>query len=1614
MPPHADRAAGVADRLGGHEGRCPFGAHERDDVLARAHRVAPGQTAVDRDKLGAVPVRAHLEDKFQTVAHADGLGVVRRGELRQVHVHGQQTAGVGRKGLILRAVERGGLTGGLCKSRARAIGVVTIFGRETVAVYAAAQGHAGVRQRRAVRAEQLHLRDRGAAQLDGIERIQLAPHAAALAALERETGHRAAVGHAAADRRRTQVGGDAVRLEQRQRAVAVRRKRVGLALAVLIGDFGPDRRGELEQVQPVLQRLDIDLDRVAERGQGAVRGGDGVRAVPQAAQQQDGLGQVARVGILLERRVQAALAVVEADRALRLVLDRPALTGRGAPLDRVIQDAPVEVPGVDADGLHQAQLAAQSGDRLRRGQTAYGLARIRADRRGGRRAAGNGVFERDLVPALAARQDLKRAGAVDRDRRGGDAPGRVCAVFRLRGDDIAVLELLRRLGRQGIAARSGLFRRCVDGLAVLFDRERELTRIRVRGQVEIVHRPADLDRLTAREQRRFQSGQRDRRRLRANEDLRVGRQLLHRAARLRLRRQTQDAGRRAAARDGGEAVSGDGQAGRAALEHGLPDRLRVRCDTGACIEPRGDLSVRRGVLGEVGGEMHGLVRAQTGVYRVRARREQQARPAAVPDRDRDGVGGRGRALAAVAALERDAGRARLQRRERGPDRLAQGQVGAAALGGAQLHDLGVADRPAHIRAGRIIIGIAGLIVGEGEHRDLRVLHEHGLLDAGRPAAADADGVGVRARERDRRLRERGARAVIQRAVIIDLRRVHGVRAHVRQVHRAGEDVFLAAARAGNVQMQLGFLRRVAVQHRRDLRRALVLRPGQPLGLEGLVARERHGKDGPGGVVRVGFGGERNKAVGQISALQAVEHGGFEFLVRAVGFGLELVAEGVLAGVLVRRPYAQHMNARAVRFLNRVIEHARSGKGRVGGGGYRCVDYAPDAGVHGGQILCLRAVQIRQLIIAGDRLGEGHDDGNIVARTERGIPVIRAPRILGRARAGVDGLDGRRGLVRERQRAVHQNLLRADVIIIVLRDPVDRQIPVLRIADIVGLRGRDGDFHVRIPPHAPVMFFDLLIKIEVARVGIVPVFLLRPRKVSQIGGIVAVGKVSRVIARRASRDPNKILAFLDRNGLGLDIPAAVLGPERHVRQLDLRVRITRAQPDRLIKIVHPAVGLVGYAGRAVIIALRGRNGGVDLEILRAFDRDLFGRAVMLLPVQLIGQDVRAGRGLSADLRAAGDGGDDGVRVAGRCELHRYRLRTGGHGGVIGGAGLNEHPGIPVPVSLIIAEIPAQRVHRQIQLYRLLALRDGEVLEEVAAGHAVRVEVRLMGRQEIREHADLELDVMGRGNVLLAALCTQTGVDGQHAVVLIMPGAHVERQVVYARVRRLRGGVRVPCRSQRNAVRRGEPAERLRKSGHLVLDGQRVHQLLRRGGAAGRVHGDDGVQLVRGALVEPVGQLVQRGQARAVLHGKAVVLDQCAVPVDQTELEHLCVKLLLLRLRREGPGREHGQRHAQAEQHAEQSCFHRISSLSSAADVRSVLLFRRRTQTMVSAAPAAKAAMPMTAYRPAPRRSSTEPKPCAARARLGVCASLHSVPMPVSSSRLHTESAPFSRPSRRRRY
>lgn len=478
--------------------------------------------------------------------------------------------------------------------------------------------------------------------------------------------------------------------------------------------------------------------------------------------------------------------------------------------------------------------------------------------------------------------------------------------------------------------------------------------------------------------------------------------------------------------------------------------------------------------------------------------------------------------------------------------------------------------------------------------------------------------------------------------------------------------------------------------------------------------------------------------------------------------------------------------------------------------------------------------------------------------------------------------------------------------------------------------------------------------------------------------------------------------------------AFLGPERHVRQIDLRVRIARAQPDRLIKIVHPAVGLVGYAGRAVIIALRGRNGGIDLEIVRAFDRDLFRCTVMLLPVQMIGQDACVLRGLFADLRAAGDGGDDGVRVAGRCELHRYRLRTGGHGGVIGGTGLNEHPGIPVPVSLIIAEIPAQRVHRQIQLYRLLALRDGEVLEKVAAGHAVRVEVRLMRRQEIREHADLELDVMGRGNVLFAALCTQTGVDGQHAVVLIMPGAHVERQVMHTRVRRLRGGVRVPCRSQRNAVRRGEPAERLRKSGHLVLDGQRVHQLLRRGGAAGRVHGDDGVQLVRGALIEPVGQRGQRGQARAVLHGKAVVLDQCAVPVDQTELEHLCVKLLLLRLRREGPGREHGQRHAQAEQHAEQSCFHRISSLSSAADVRSVLLFRRRTQTMVSAAPAAKAAMPMTAYRPAPRRSSTEPKPCAARARPGVCASLHSVPMPVSSSRLHTESAPFSRPSRRRRY
>ncbi len=143
--------------------------------------------------------------------------------------------------------------------------------------------------------------------------------------LSARAGHRAAVETrrltAAARRSETMPFGSTAP----ESRVAVRVKRVGLALAVLIGDLGPDRRGELEQVQPQCLSVSTLTLTTVSRARAAPCAAVTVfvpsrrplssRMVPRAGSSNRNTAQ---------RRVQAALAVVRLTALLRLVLDRPA------------------------------------------------------------------------------------------------------------------------------------------------------------------------------------------------------------------------------------------------------------------------------------------------------------------------------------------------------------------------------------------------------------------------------------------------------------------------------------------------------------------------------------------------------------------------------------------------------------------------------------------------------------------------------------------------------------------------------------------------------------------------------------------------------------------------------------------------------------------------------------------------------------------------------------------------------------------------------------------------------------------------------------------------------------------------------------------------------------------------------------------------------------------------------------------------------------------------------------------------------------------------------------------------------------------------------------------
>ena len=1008
---HIDLPAGVIiHRLGGDHRLGPAGRCQRQQIAAGADHIRLGHPGVELHQLGLVFVigKAQLKDE------ADEIALVRLTvrsiplELGAVHVHPQNAVAIGGKDLVLPAVQVGGVVVGRGELGVGAVGGVPLESVRhliQVAVHAAPQGHLGVFKRLAVGPEDGQLHGSGGLQLHGVQGVQLVIDAVALAAfqvdVERVPQHTggAPVDLVAHGTGAAQVRGDTVGLVQSQRAVRIADDGVGVALAVLIGDGGLYRGGELEEVELVFQHLHVDLHAGGQAGETGVLGGDGGGALRQAAQHHQRLGDVVEIAEILQRLIIAALTVIDGYDFLKLfggVGDVGVLGAlRGAPLEHVVDIVPVVVPVVDADALHQAQLAAQGGDGLCGIQTV----KLRSVIVGDHGVGGGGglfdlVFQGDLVHLLAAHHQIQRAAAVDGDDGGGSAPGGVRGIFRLDHDDVLVLQAGGLVGDEGIAGAGGLFHigdvTILEDLAVFLHPEVKAAGGEV-GGIPVFQRPGDVERLVAGEQGRFGPGKRDLGGLGAHHDVGIGAQISG---------HTVVAGRGGEGHviaggvprgDGGQILAGDGDFG---LVAGKRARLKFGVRTQIIQLPGDGGFVVFGILrAQIGGEGEGQVGVLPGEEGVGVAGQQEGGPLVVLHGDLNGVGSlRLPDGAAVFGPEGQGGGALLL----GGDGNGGGalQVVYRALVGDGEHAL-VAGFPIELVGPRVGVVLLGAGLGGEDGVGLILLEDH-VVRAGGPLVG-ADGVGVFISLHDGPLGAGGVGTVVFRVCA-------GVAFFHVQLHGV---VLGALGQSGQVN---------GVDHA-----PAVLGEGGVAVLRALVPVEddREG-EGEGIVVLFRLIPVAPKLFGQVVAFQTYRHGhlGGVVLIHRGGDGIDGVLHGSFADLILKDvgcleghigkvvskgihgaivplagAYFRYTDA-GVAGLHGIIEHIQIGVSYEVISRYGAVIILDVDG--GAGDLCCTIVQD---IVALHRLGEFHQDGDHVAGTEVCIPGLNV-NVLDRGGGGV--------------------------------------------------------------------------------------------------------------------------------------------------------------------------------------------------------------------------------------------------------------------------------------------------------------------------------------------------------------------------------------------------------------------------------------------------------------------------------------------------------------------------------------------------------------------------------------------------------------------------------------
>ena len=256
---------------------------------------------------------------------------------------------------------------------------------------------------------------------------------------------------------------------------------------------------------------------------------------------------------------------------------------------------------------------------------------------------------------------------------------------------------------------------------------------------------------------------------------------------------------------------------------------------------------------------------------------------------------------------------------------------------------------------------------------------------------------------------------------------------------------------------------------------------------------------------------------------------------------------------------------------------------------------------------------------------------------------------------------------------------------------------------------------------------------------------------------------------------------------------------------------------------------------------------------------------------------------ADFGTAGDGVDDGIGAAAGRNAHASRGSACRHLRVIGNrARLEEKIGISVPQPVVLGEIILdQLIHIQHDFQVIEVGRDGKSLKTVDArqeGPHV-AEVLIADTEKIRENAHFHRDIIGRRSqfvvLIVQAHSHPNPVRGAYR-------GHAKLQTVGRRIHS--AGSVGECRG------RFAGGQQLQLPCHLVdliLDEQRIHEILHRGGFVRRVHGDALIKIAVTAIIQPFDQLCQGIEPGAVTHRKGVVLDQGAVGIHDAQIQHLLI-------------------------------------------------------------------------------------------------------------------------------